>query len=124
VGKRAMLIVTAGGWRSITAPRGQWIDDDLPVPDQSGILIIPLRRASAVLVYRVDRPDEAGFEPICRAPARGGCGRSRITADPIDNRMAGDYLIPSMQLRPTWAIGCDRLRASQEAQRRPSRASR
>jgi NAD(P)H dehydrogenase (quinone) len=65
-GKRAMLIVTAGGWQEHYSARGvNGPIDDLLFPINHGILYYP---GYAVLppfvAYQVDRLDEAGFVRI------------------------------------------------------------
>ncbi|MDQ0469354.1 NAD(P)H-dependent oxidoreductase [Labrys wisconsinensis] len=101
-GKRAMLIVTAGGWEEHYAPRGiNGPIDDLLFPIQHGILYYPGYDVLPPFVaYRVDRLDEAGFERV----AEGLRERMRTlaTTPPIPYRPqnGGDYLIPSMELRP------------------------
>lgn len=101
-GKRAMLIVTTGGWESHYSPRGiNGPIDDLLFPIHHGILYYP---GYAVLppfvAYRVDRLDEEGFErEAARLRERM---RSVGTTPPIPYRRqnGGDYLIPSLELRP------------------------
>ncbi|RAI01838.1 NAD(P)H dehydrogenase [Acuticoccus sediminis] len=101
-GKRAMLIVTAGGWEEHYAERGiNGPIDDLLFPINHGILYYPgYEVLPPYVVYRVDRFDESGFEPV----AEGLRERMRtlFTCAPIPYRRqnGGDYLIPSMQLRP------------------------
>jgi NAD(P)H dehydrogenase (quinone) len=52
------------------------------------------------VVYRVDRFDEAGFEPVAERLRERM--RTLATTAPIPYRRqnGGDYLIPNMQLRP------------------------
>jgi NAD(P)H dehydrogenase (quinone) len=100
-GRRAMLIVTAGGWEEHYAARGiNGPIEDLLFPIHHGILHYP---GYAVLppfvLYRADRLDAAGFE----AAAERLRGRMRALAAtppiPFRRQNGGDYLIPSMQLR-------------------------
>jgi NAD(P)H dehydrogenase (quinone) len=101
-GKRAMLIVTAGGWEEHYAPRGvNGAIDDLLFPINHGILYYPgYDVLPPFVVYRVDKLDETGFAPIAKRL------RQRMhtfaTTKPIAYRQqnGGDYFIPSMQLRP------------------------
>jgi len=101
-GKRAMLIVTTGGWEDHYAARGiNGPIDDLLFPINHGILYYPGYDVLPPFVaYRVDRLDEAGFERV----AEGLRERMRTltTTPPIPYRRqnGGDYLIPSLQLRP------------------------
>lgn len=101
-GKRAMLIVTAGGWEEHYAARGiNGPIDDLLFPINHGILYYP---GYAVLppfvVYRVDRFGETDFEAAAEALRQ----RMRMleTTAPIPYRIqnGGDYVIPTMQLLP------------------------
>jgi len=52
------------------------------------------------VVYRVDRLDESGFEPVAERLRERM--RTLATTAPIPYRRqnGGDYLIPSMQVRP------------------------
>jgi NAD(P)H dehydrogenase (quinone) len=100
-GKRAMLIVTAGGWQEHYSARGiNGPIDDLLFPIHHGILYYP---GYAVLppfvVYKADKLDEAGFEATTERLRERM--RTLATASPIPYRRqnGGDYLIPSMQLR-------------------------
>jgi len=101
-GKRAMLIVTAGGWEEHYAARGvNGPIDDLLFPINHGILHYPgYDVLPPFVVYRVDRLDETAFAPI----AEGLRERMRTLATmppiPFRKQNGGDYLIPSMQLRP------------------------
>jgi NAD(P)H dehydrogenase (quinone) len=101
-GKRAMLVVTAGGWEAHYAARGvNGPIDDLLFPINHGILYYPGYDVLPPFVaYSVDRLDEAGFEAIA-AQLRERM-RTLATTAPIPYRQqnGGDYLIPSMQLRP------------------------
>jgi NAD(P)H dehydrogenase (quinone) len=101
-GKRAMLIVTAGGWEEHYAVRGvNGSIDDLLFPINHGILYYPgYDVLPPFVVYSVDRFDEASFEPVAERLRERM--RTLTTAKPIAYRRqnGGDYLIPSMQLRP------------------------
>ncbi|PKU24108.1 NAD(P)H dehydrogenase [Telmatospirillum siberiense] len=100
-GKRAMLIVTTGGWEEHYSARGiNGPIDDLLFPINHGILFYPGYDVLPPFVaYRVDRLDQAGFESVAdRLRERM---RTLATTPPIPYRRqnGGDYLIPSMQLR-------------------------
>ncbi|WP_225770783.1 NAD(P)H-dependent oxidoreductase [Inquilinus sp. Marseille-Q2685] len=101
-GKRAMLIVTAGGWEEHYAARGvNGPIDDLLFPINHGILYYPGYDVLPPFVaYRVDRLDQAGFEAAAERLRERM--RTLATTAPIPYRQqnGGDYLIPSMQLRP------------------------
>jgi NAD(P)H dehydrogenase (quinone) len=101
-GKRAMLIVTTGGWEEHYAPRGiNGPIDDLLFPINHGILYYPGYDVLPPFVaYRVDRLDKNAFDLIAdRLRERM---RTLATTPPIPYRQqnGGDYLIPSLQLRP------------------------
>lgn len=101
-GKRAMLIVTAGGWESHYGPRGiNGPIDDILFPIQHGILFYPgFDVLPPFMVYRTGRTDEARFAGIC--DALGQRLDTLFTAEPIAFRPqnAGDYEIPALTLRP------------------------
>ncbi|MER9437768.1 NAD(P)H-dependent oxidoreductase [Mesorhizobium sp. M0618] len=102
MGKRAMLIVTAGGWEEHYAPRGvNGPIDDLLFPINHGILYYPgYDVLPPFVVYSVDRFGEADFEPTAERLRERM--RALATTQPIPYRRqnGGDYLIPSMKLRP------------------------
>lgn len=97
-GKRAMLIVTAGGWEEHYSARGvNGPIDDLLFPINHyypGYDVLP-----PFVVYRVDRFGEADFEPVAERLRERM--RTLETTRPIPYRQqnGGDYHIPSMQLR-------------------------
>jgi NAD(P)H dehydrogenase (quinone) len=101
-GKRAMLIVTAGGWEEHYAPRGvNGPIEDLLFPINHGMLYYPgYDVLPPFVVYRVDRFDETAFKPVAESLRERM--RTLATTPPIPYRKqnGGDYLIPSMQLRP------------------------
>lgn len=106
-GKRAMLIVTAGGWEEHYSPRGiNGPIDDLLFPINHGILYYPGYDVLPPFVaYRVDRLDAAGFEQAAgRLRERM---RALATTAPIPYRRqnGGDYLIPNGQLRLEFKLG-------------------
>lgn len=101
-GKRAMLIVTAGGWAEHYGPRGvNGPIEDLLFPINHGILYYPGYEVLPPFVaYRVDRFDEAAFEPLAESLRQRM--RTIVSTAPIPYRKqnGGDYLIPTMELRP------------------------
>lgn len=101
-GKRAMLIVTAGGWPSHYGPRGvNGPIDDLLFPIHHGILFYPgYDVLPPFVLYRADRTDEATFDRT--ATALRARMRTLFETPPIPFRSqnGGDYAIPSMELRP------------------------
>lgn len=101
-GKRAMLVVTTGGWAEHYSPRGiNGPIDDLLFPINHGILHYPGYDVLPPFVtYRVDRLDEAGFARMAESLRERM--RTLDTTPPIPFRRqnGGEYLIPSLELRP------------------------
>ncbi len=107
-GKRAMLVVTAGGWASHYAPRGiNGAIDELLFPIQHGILFYPgFDVLPPHVIYRTDKLDAAAFPDACAALGRR-LDDLWISA-PIRFRQqnAGDYLPhPQLTLRPELVPG-------------------
>ncbi|HEY4201543.1 MAG TPA: NAD(P)H-dependent oxidoreductase [Devosiaceae bacterium] len=104
-GKRAMLIVTAGGWEEHYAARGvNGPIDDLLFPINHGILYYPGYDVLPPFVtYSTDRFNETRFQSAAERLRERM--RALETTPPIPYRRqnAGDYHIPSMQLRPDLA---------------------
>jgi NAD(P)H dehydrogenase (quinone) len=100
-GKRAMLIVTAGGWESHYGPRGiNGPVHDMLYPIQHGILFYPgFDVMPPFLVYRAGSTDEGRFAQICNE--LGQRLDTLFSADPIAFRPQnkGDYNIPALTLR-------------------------
>ncbi len=100
-GKRAMLIVAAGGWEEHYSPRGiNGPIDDLLFPINHGILYYPGYDVLPPFVtYSTDRLNETRFEAA--AESLRDRMRSIETTRPISYRRqnGGDYHIPTMQLR-------------------------
>ncbi|MER9960229.1 NAD(P)H-dependent oxidoreductase [Mesorhizobium sp. M0045] len=101
-GKRAMLIVTTGGWEEHYSARGvNGPIDDLLFPINHGILYYPgYDVLPPFVVYRVDRFGEADFEPVAERLRERMRTLETIRPIPYRQQNGGDYLIPSMQLRP------------------------
>ncbi|KAJ8101615.1 flavoprotein-like protein [Lipomyces tetrasporus] len=101
-GKRAMLIVTMGGWEEHYSPRGiNGPIDDLLWPINHGILYYPgFEVLPSFLVYRSGRLDANGFDLI--ADRLRDRMRTLATTSPILYRRqnGGDYIIPTLELRP------------------------
>ncbi|QOZ77666.1 flavodoxin family protein [Bradyrhizobium sp. CCBAU 53351] len=100
-GKRAMLVVTAGGWEEHYSDRGvNGPIDDLLFPINHGILYYPgYEVLPPFVVYRVDRLDDAGFAPIAEELRERMRALATTAPIPYRRQNGGDYLIPSMQLR-------------------------
>ncbi|MDQ0570975.1 NAD(P)H dehydrogenase (quinone) [Variovorax paradoxus] len=101
-GKRAMLVVTAGGWAPHYSPRGiNGPMDDLLFPIHHGILYYPgFDVLPPFVVYRTGKVDETAYARIT-----GDLGHrldALWTTAPIPFRAqnAGDYEIPALTLRP------------------------
>jgi NAD(P)H dehydrogenase (quinone) len=115
-GKRAMLIVTTGGWESHYGARGiNGPIDDILFPIQHGVLYYPgFEVLPPFVVYRTSRVDEARFDTI-----RDELGRrldTLATATPIAFRPqnGGDYDIPQLTLRDDVAPGLTGFAAHRE----------
>jgi NAD(P)H dehydrogenase (quinone) len=101
-GKRAMLMVTMGGWDSHYAPRGiNGPMEDLLFPIHHGVLHYPgFEVLPPFLVYRTSRVDEVRFAEACEALGRRL--DDLFITQPIAYRRqnGGDYEIPALTLRP------------------------
>lgn len=104
-GKRAMLVVTAGGWEEHYAPRGiNGPIEDLLFPINHGVLHYPGYDVLPPFVtYRTDRLDEAGFERVTERLRERIRTLATTTPIPFRRQNGGDYLIPSLELRPELA---------------------
>lgn len=106
-GKRAMLMVTTGGWAEHYSERGiNGRIEDLLFPINHGVLHYPgFDVLPSFVIYRTGRMDEARFRQI-RAEL-GERLNTLWTTAPIPYRMqnGGDYDIPSMQLKTGLGIG-------------------
>jgi NAD(P)H dehydrogenase (quinone) len=101
VGKRAMLVVTAGGWAEHYLERGiNGPIDDLLFPIQHGILFYPgFSVMDPFVVYRAGRMNEDRFQVVASDLDRRLAGL--FVEPPIAYRSqnGGDYEIPSMTLK-------------------------
>jgi NAD(P)H dehydrogenase (quinone) len=106
-GKRAMLLVTAGGWESHYGPRGvNGPIDDILFPIQHGILYYPgFDVLPPFVVYRTERTDEARFSGICDALGQRLDTLGDTAPIPFRRQNAGDYEIPALTLKPELAPG-------------------
>lgn len=106
-GKRAMLMVTTGGWAEHYSERGiNGRIEDLLFPINHGVLHYPgFDVLPSFVIYRTGRMDGARFRQI-RAELGERLDTLWTTA-PIPYRMqnGGDYDIPSMQLKTGLGIG-------------------
>nr|WP_287855562.1 NAD(P)H-dependent oxidoreductase [Klebsiella sp.] len=106
-GKRAMLIVTAGGWAEHYAPRGiNGPIDDILFPIQHGMLFYPGFDVLPPLVfYRTDKIDEHRFNTLRDELAQRLDTLTETAPIPFRRQNHGDYLIPSLALRPELSPG-------------------
>ena len=100
-GKRAMLVVTAGGWESHYASRGVNGDiHDLLFPINHGMLFYPgFDVLPPFIVYQADRTSEASFEEIRNKLRETLLHIADQTPIPYRCQNGGDYIIPAMTLR-------------------------
>lgn len=101
-GKRAMLVVTAGGWEPHYGARGiNGPIDDLLFPIQHGTLHYPgFDVLPPFVVYRTGRMDAVRFEATCVALAARLDALQTTTPIPFRRQNGGDYAIPSLTLKP------------------------
>lgn len=100
-GKRAMLIVTAGGWESHYGPRGiNGPMDDVLFPIQHGILYYPgFDVLPPFVVYRTSRMDEARFSKTCDALGQRLDDLGKTAPIAFLQQNSGAYNIPELTLR-------------------------
>ncbi|MCV9935604.1 NAD(P)H-dependent oxidoreductase [Boseaceae bacterium BT-24-1] len=101
-GKRAMLIVTTGGWEEHYSARGiNGPIDDLLFPINHGILYYPgYEVLPPYVVYQVDRFQQADFDRVAGQLRERMRTLGTTGAIPYRRQNFGDYLIPAMTLRP------------------------
>ncbi|CAI1602154.1 Glutathione-regulated potassium-efflux system ancillary protein kefF [Serratia quinivorans] len=101
-GKRAMLIVTTGGWESHYTARGiNGPIDDILFPIQHGILHYPgFEVLPPFVIYRTGRMDEARFTEIGSALGQRLDELAHTAPIPFRRQNAGDYEIPALTLKP------------------------
>ena len=106
-GKRAMLIVTTGGWDSHYSPRGiNGPMDDLLFPIQHGVLHYPgFDVLPPFLVYRTSRMDEVRFAAVREELGQRLDNLWQTAPIPYRKQNAGDYEIPALTLRAELAEG-------------------
>jgi NAD(P)H dehydrogenase (quinone) len=106
-GKRAMLVVTTGGWESHYSPRGiNGPIDDVLFPIQHGILYYPgFDVLPPFVVHRTSRMDAQRFLATCDALGQRLDHLWTTTPIPFRQQNAGDYEIPALTLRADIAPG-------------------
>jgi NAD(P)H dehydrogenase (quinone) len=106
-GKRAMLIVTAGGWATHYSERGiNGRMDDLLFPIHHGVLYYPgFDVLPPFVVYRTGKMDQVRYKDC--VDELGTRLDELWTTPPIAYRPqnAGDYEIPSLELKPELGNG-------------------
>ncbi|QID19215.1 NAD(P)H-dependent oxidoreductase [Nitrogeniibacter mangrovi] len=106
-GKRAMLVVTTGGWASHYAPRGiNGPIDDILFPIQHGVLFYPgFDVLPPHVIYRTGKIDALGFAQTCDALGERLDALWSTPAIAFRRQNAGDYNIPELTLRPEFSPG-------------------
>ena len=108
-GKRAMLVVTTGGWAEHYSERGiNGPIDDLLFPIQHGILFYPgFDVLQPFVVFKSSAMDTTRHNEILRA--LGARLDNAMQAAPVAYRSQnrGDYLIPALTLKPE--LSADRI---------------
>lgn len=100
-GKRAMLVVTTGGWESHYSVRGiNGPIDDLLFPIHHGVLHYPgFAVLPPYLVYRTSRVDAERYTQIERELGERLDNLQTTTPIPFRRQNGGDYEIPALTLR-------------------------
>jgi len=100
-GKRAMLIVTTGGWESHYSPRGiNGPIDNVLFPIQHGILYYPgFDVVPPFVSYRTGRMDDARFAQTTEALGKRLDTLFTTAPIPFRRQNAGEYEIPALTLR-------------------------
>ncbi|WP_436873916.1 NAD(P)H-dependent oxidoreductase [Kosakonia sacchari] len=106
-GKRAMLLVTAGGWESHYSPRGiNGPIDDILFPIQHGMLFYPgFAVLPPLVIYRTSRVDDVRFAAHREELAQRLDTLWQTPPLPFRQQNGGDYTIPALTLRPEIAPG-------------------
>jgi len=106
-GKRAMLIVTTGGWESHYSPRGiNGPINDILFPIQHGVLYYPgFDVLPPYVIYRTGRMDDVRFAKVCQELGERLDNLEKTAPIPFRKQNAGDYDIPALTLREDIAPG-------------------
>lgn len=107
IGKRAMLVVTTGGWESHYHPRGvNGHIDDILFPIHHGMLWYPgFDVLPPHVIYQARKMDAQRFEEECEKLNARMKTLGNTAPLPFRRQNGGDYLIPSLILRPDLAEG-------------------
>ncbi|GAC88743.1 NAD(P)H dehydrogenase (quinone) [Gluconobacter thailandicus F149-1 = NBRC 100600] len=100
-GKRAMLVVTAGGWPEHYSARGiNGPIDDLLFPINHGVLFYPgFTVLPPFVAYKVDRLDDTGFDILAEQLRERMLTLATAAPIPYRQQNGGDYQIPTMELK-------------------------
>jgi NAD(P)H dehydrogenase (quinone) len=106
-GKRAMLVVTTGGWASHYGPRGiNGPIEDVLFPIQHGILFYPgFEVLPAHVIYRTGRMDQATYPALLEQLGKRLDGLASDPPIAYRRQNGGDYVIPTLTLRDGLAEG-------------------
>lgn len=106
-GKRAMLVVTAGGWETHYGPRGiNGPIDDILFPIHHGILYYPgFDVLPPFVIYRTGRMDEARYAMTSDALGQRLDALGQTPPIPFRPQNGGAYEIPALTLRADVAPG-------------------
>ncbi|MCC8394700.1 NAD(P)H-dependent oxidoreductase [Paraburkholderia sp. MMS20-SJTR3] len=106
-GKRAMLVVTTGGWESHYSARGiNGPIDDLLFPIQHGVLYYPgFDVLPPFVVYRTSRVDDAKYVEVSEALGRRLDALWNDAPIAFRQQNGGAYTIPALTLRDEVAPG-------------------
>lgn len=106
-GKRAMLVVTTGGWESHYSERGiNGPINDILFPIQHGILFYPgFDVLPPYVIYRTSRVDENAFANACDELGERLDNLWNTNPIPFRQQNKGDYEIPALTLRADFAPG-------------------
>ena len=101
-GKRAMLLVTTGGWEPHYSARGvNGPIDDLLFPINHGILHYPgFTVLPPFVAYQVDKLDAERYQRVSANLGQRLAGLLTDAPIPYRKQNGGDYEIPALQLKP------------------------
>lgn len=102
LGKRAMVVVTVGGWKEHYSPRGICGPiDDLLFPITHGILYYTgFEVVPSFVVYRSDRADEVAFNAAAEELRQRLRELSTAQSIPFRPQNGGEYAVPTLILKP------------------------
>lgn len=106
-GKRAMLLITTGGWASHYSVLGiNGHIDDLLFPIQHGMLFYPgFSVLPPLVIYRAGKTDEARYEHLRQQLFQRLDTLFETVPIPFRQQNSGDYEIPALTLQQELATG-------------------